>query len=92
VVDIAGTGTMALVLWIVLVYLFLRVLFPQIFVSVSTPLLYMIDSFAVAVLFATGSMSLGYLLFAFYHLIYIPLMALDKLIHSTLKPLCIYTD
>jgi len=85
-------GSIAFALWLVLVYLFLRVLFPQIFVSVPIPLLYMIDSLAVAMLFATGSMPLAYLLFTFYRLVYIPLYALAKLAQMIIEPLCIYTD
>jgi len=88
----AKPGTVAFVLWIVLLYLFLRVLFPQIFASVPLPLLYMIDSFAVAMLFATGSLPLWYLFFTFYHLAYIPLYALKELVKLILKPLCIHTD
>jgi len=88
-----GKGVVELVLWIVLIYLFLRVLFPQIFAPVPLPLLFAVDSFAVAMLFATGALPLGFLLFTFYHLVYILLYALFLFVRCVerviLAPLCV---
>jgi len=88
-----GKGVVELVLWIALIYLFLRVLFPQIFAPVPLSLLFVVDSFAVAMLFATGALPLGFLLFTLYHLVYIPLYALylfAKCVERViLAPLCV---
>jgi len=89
---VGGTGATAFALWIVLVYLFVRVLFPQVFAPVPTSLLFAVDSFAIAMLLTTGFLPLGYLLVAFYHLLYIPLYALSKLLELIFEPICVHTD